>query len=550
MTATKAILYRLELKQPVLATDIEGEPNSAISHSYIPGALLRGVLAGLYLARQQTKSFDAVNDATARALFLSDETRFLNAYPLSQSDKRALPVPLAWRYNKEDYNEESQANWQVNDLSRDSPLFEDDRFIAAAYFQEQAIGQPFVWWEGGRADLFAPSRQLNVHTQRDAEKGRATGEEGTIYRYDALAAGLFLQGAVLTTEALAETVKKLLHEQTLWLGRARRAGYGEVEVKVLNTFDRWRESSPNDAPPALQTGDYLRLLCTSEILLRDDHGQATLDPRAALEKALDLRADALQPMPAFTWAEAKVTGGFNRKWGLPLPQSQAIAAGSVLVYRTTAPISTQQLRALEWEGIGERRNEGFGRVLVNWLPNESADFGSIRNPKPFSEAAQITLSEVEKETAWQIAQRLLRRQLDHELRNEVNYTEVKPAPHKNQLARLRVILRASRAVPAGQADFTRLRDYLANLKDTAQRQFESARVVKQGEPRPLLDWLQALLTNSQQENWLQVSPINLGDEISAPVTDELAQEYVLRLMDQVLHRTIKRLQEEGSNANG
>jgi hypothetical protein len=43
-----------------------------------------------------------------------------------------------------------------------------------------SVDDVFVWLEGETAWRFSPPRQLNVHTQRDARKGRATEEKGAI----------------------------------------------------------------------------------------------------------------------------------------------------------------------------------------------------------------------------------------------------------------------------------------------------------------------------------------------------------------------------------
>ncbi len=57
-------------------------------------------------------------------------------------------------------------------------------------------------------------------------------------------------------------------------------------------------------------------------------------------------------------------GGFNRKWGLPLPQALAVRMGSVLVFKDPGCDPTL-LDDLEVRGIGERRAEGFGRIAFN-----------------------------------------------------------------------------------------------------------------------------------------------------------------------------------------
>ena len=539
MTATKVVRYTLELRLPILATDVEGEPNSAVSHPYIPGSLMRGALAALYLQNEGKgrEAFDAVADSEARSLFLTDETRFLHAYPINESGQRALPMPIPWHYNKEDYNTEEDRYWRVYDLSRCAP---------PAPFREQEIGHTFACWSGGVAELLSPARQINVHTQRDARKGRATGESSTIYRYDALAAGLRVQGLILTTPELAPAIAELLPlHQTLWLGHARRAGYGEAHIIDVGQFDYWRESNVG-APSGLEPGDDLRITFTSDALLRNSCGQASLDPSQALTAFLDIPDGSLMLLRERAWAASKNVGGFNRKWALPLPQTVAISAGSVFTYRTTVPIDADKLFHLEREGIGERRNEGFGRLLVNWLQDQEPGFESHRPDitPPIGTAGE--LSAEEERMARTIAERLLRQRMDNELRRRVNRTKlIQPRPRRTQLARLRILLRAIQAGrEPGKADIPRLKTYLDELRDTARKQLEKAGVEDGDALHPLLDWLRSILREPRQ-GW-STSPINLGGEphrVRVGLDESMAQEYALRLIDQVLYRASKKMEE-------
>ena len=54
-----ALSFELCLKEPLLATALEGDPNSAVSLPFIPGSMLRGALIGRYLARCGTSDLAA-----------------------------------------------------------------------------------------------------------------------------------------------------------------------------------------------------------------------------------------------------------------------------------------------------------------------------------------------------------------------------------------------------------------------------------------------------------------------------------------------------------
>jgi len=67
------------------------------------------------------------------------------------------------------------------------------------------------------------------------------------------------------------------------------------------------------------------------------------------------------------WAtRPDVASGWSTAWGLPKPTNLAARMGSVYVYRWDGKLNDllPALQALEAEGLGLRRDEGFGEVLV------------------------------------------------------------------------------------------------------------------------------------------------------------------------------------------
>src|SRR5689334_11933584 len=93
----KVLTYRLNLEQPLLATQLAGDPNSSVSRDYVPGSLIRGLLISRYLRHNglstETDLFDAQKDRHANQLFFSQSVRYLNAYPITEGGERSLPTP-------------------------------------------------------------------------------------------------------------------------------------------------------------------------------------------------------------------------------------------------------------------------------------------------------------------------------------------------------------------------------------------------------------------------------------------------------------------------
>ena len=82
-----ALVVTITTQQPLLASAIEGDPNSGETFPYIPGSVLRGALIARY--NQPIN----LADATVKSLFFSNDVRFLHAYPLLEHNQRAIPLP-------------------------------------------------------------------------------------------------------------------------------------------------------------------------------------------------------------------------------------------------------------------------------------------------------------------------------------------------------------------------------------------------------------------------------------------------------------------------
>ena len=135
--------------------------------------------------------------------------------------------------------------------------------------------------------------------------------------------------------------------------------------------------------------------------------------------------------------------------------------------------------------------------------------------------------------------RLLQRDLNRRLADYIyrrDMGRISSWPSNAQLSRLRAI--ALNALPSG--DVKRLSDFLSDdkLKARAREQYREARIDKVR----LLDWLRARLLEPETI-WRQLSqaeiPLPQIGDARAGLTDDLAREYTIRLVDGVLHRAAK-----------
>ena len=554
-------VYKLILLEPVLANSLGGDPNSARTLPFVPGAVMRGAVIRAYQAKNKLRELDATDEETRR-LFFNGATRYLHAYPKdNKTENRSLPSPLSWRKLK-------NIDWSRGESDDKRRLLDLRVEIPTKGEQFKGMGEGVFWvLREDTAYGLDRAEQINLHTQRDSIKGKATEEHGAIFRYEALPVGMQLMGVILTqSEKDAEKVKGLIDGQTVYLGKSRTAGYGLVKIEVVEElkelFYSWSEYKKVYADPEAYNPDYdnqyekqdaaqFTLTMLSETIVRNDEGQYTLDPIPAICSQLKLSEDyEIRTKPIFRQAE--VVGGFNRKWRMPLPQTIAIAAGSVFVIESNLPIHKEQLHRLMDEGIGERRAEGMGRVAIDWIVDppmwwRKSDAGEIEELK--SNGTIDKLREDEKLLAVQMLTRFKRRELDRMLLDAIADLSVKGDVPNSQLSRWRTVLHNAMTKETPDAQIAQIKRFWIkeeNKKSRAWEKMHRARLNPKDEsssPR-LTEWIDEVLINDNSFwKWAngghKSSPLELGEEVKVEVTTDLNVEYRIRLIDGVLARKAK-----------
>ncbi|ESA32290.1 ramp superfamily protein [Leptolyngbya sp. Heron Island J] len=526
----KVIKFQITNEEPVLVTSFQGDPNSDVSYDYIPGSTIRGFLISRYLRAHPELTEDILVDKTVRSLFFETETRFLNAY-LSTGDKkhlRSLPAPLTWRHEKgyEDYILDKSYSSINEDEDTENERSQDTKKLVR-------IGQKFCQIvrpssEHPKVILYRPQRRINIHNRRSRKRGRATKEEGQVYRYESLEAGQSFEAIILCNQGADATVLEQLlkRSQTARIGGSRTAGYGKVTISdtICTDADNWTEVGK---PFQSRIRKNVAITLLSDAIICNDYGQYVVEaPIQAIANAMGVEQISQTPK---IYMGSTFVGGFNRKWGLPLPQVQAVAAGSVFIF-PDLDITPEQARQLEWQGIGERRNEGFGRVAVNWLP-EMSEFRVEKPTQTLREKPLEKLSSTSETLAQKMASRLLRQKLDLALEKKLTEWPLSGEITNSQLSRLMLV--ANQALVEKQPDL--INQFFANLRSNAKTKFESPKLGSQ----PLQKRCQTWLEKPKDTLWIDQRLTITIAGTTADVTQALGQEYALRLIIAIARKGIK-----------
>lgn len=512
----KAIPLTIETLQPILATSFQGDPNSDVSYPYLPGSIIRGAIIGRYMKHNHLSELDLDNPEVKRLFFDADHTRYLNAYLMSENKKRTLPSLRSWRKDKNlEIKEETLIH--IYDFVIDSDL-EDDELDKL-----KALERYFWAKEGGIICFYKEKRRINVHNFRDRRKGRATDEQGEIFRYEALDAEQVFQSIILCDDEDVTKFNNLFDDPDLWFGGSQSAGYGHTKVTSGKPIENWCEVERENREEC----ENLSITLLSDTILRNFDGQTLPDPflvKKAIEEILNIElSDMVQNK---TFLDSTLIGGFNRKWGLPLPQVQALAAGSVIVFERVE-INARQIQELEARGIGERREDGFGRLAVNLNEKEKL---AIKLAKVDRRKNSTSLTnQYSERLAEEMAQRILTRKLEQQVQKKVSYLNLNENISNSQLSRLQLVARQALV----DKDFDQIRKFFEKLPTNTKNQFERAKIAGKPFIKQIEEWLE------NPEDWIENNPSITVATISKTLTTELAREYTIRLIMAVAQKASK-----------
>ena len=522
----KTITFSLHTKQPILSTSFQGDPNSDVSYSFIPGSMIRGALIGRYMKEYHLSDLDLNNDVVKR-LFFDKNTCYLNGYLLSQKGKRTLPVPISWFKDKDTQISDNSFQITGYDFSIDGEEKPET---------PKSVGESFWTEEGGFVRFYNEKRRINIHNRRDRKKGRSSQEEGEIFSYDAIDTGQVFQSVILCHEADVDFLKNLLQKSAdIWLGGSQSAGYGHTKISDVNCHDTWNEI--NIPSTERINREYLTITLLSDLILRDEWGQYAVIPPskedktpAPLTKELEKVLGTLKPQRSF--ADNNLVGGFNRKWGLPLPQVPVLKAGSVFVFDKIL-LTSEKIQQLENLGIGERRVEGFGRIAVNWL--EERHF-QAKQPEPAETSSQPLLKLPESQTlAAQMAERLLHQKMEQALQKQIGYLKIEGQISNSQLSRLQMVTR--QALSTGDCDL--VLSLLNNLPSNATGQFERAKIRDKSLKQKLNEWLNNPMSWIENSQTVKIADVERSITDNFSTQNKLAEKYTLRLIMAVAKKATK-----------
>lgn len=317
---------------------------------YLAGSSIRGAFISEYM--KQNPDLVLHEDLQERRRWLEGGICFLNGYP-KIAERRSWPFPICL-YAPKDQLKLVKSNRKLDNPINNLDVMEMEgqmKRVSTSGFVTNLGTEGWYW--------FNTKMQAQLHIN-------LRGEKTNLYRYEAIESNQQFT-SVITIEEEDQTLIaffRSFENRNIYLGGARSNGYGRCKVTGVRQISTNPEGIKS---PQHFTNGYLYIYCLSDVIVRDDWGRlSSIVPESLLEKQLDVKAEYVESA-----VQSILVSGFNQKWGARMPKVQAIRKGSVLKYLLHGQVDLVKLEKMQEQGIGERRADGYGRIVM--LPELNVD---------------------------------------------------------------------------------------------------------------------------------------------------------------------------------
>jgi CRISPR-associated protein Csx10 len=357
---------------------------------------VRGGLATFWLQGRCFADLDEFEAAQFRRLFLNDNVRFENALPLDPDSRKrghTLIVPRTaqsqkdnpgWRYDQVISERGAGVCDLLPDLLRPAENVSPKKWEGWDRFDGEFANVKRDDWSAIRVQRRLLSRVAIGHYGAKALlPRRGVARDGQLYSLEVLDTGQQFQGYIRVPDDGFDYFQALFRGNqpiATTCGQGRSRGLGQVKIALGNeaalearsveTLVPWiREFSTHAEAP--QGKLFLPITLESDMLLRDNYllPCSSGNPKETLGRYKPLTGTTVQMQLCESVQRTRWIGGWDALRNIPRPPRLAVQHGSVWVYCIQDDPQPLQ-NAIQWwleaeqAGLGERRNEGFGRVQL------------------------------------------------------------------------------------------------------------------------------------------------------------------------------------------
>lgn len=357
----KMVNYKLKTLSPVVISRFTNDDNEFKSENFIPGGALLGAFSNIIGDSEKIKK-----------VFFDSRTYILNSYP-SINKARCLPTPKTLATKKHTSGEDLK-----------------NRHFGQ-YNGMKGTKAEFVLEKNGMLMNSSPIKVLRTHNfvvnKNILEKDDISKKK--IFSYSAIDKNQEFVGSVLFSdiENAQYFLKIIGKKRECYIGRSKNTEYGRVEIEFDDVMDFKKEYDENSDFDGI-----VMTFLSDAMLLNEDNNTTGILNLQTLKRSLNLSGIDIKIEKAVIssiFSSSKMISGYNAFKGLPVSNSIIIEKGTSLKIDNLS-LKKDEIEQLVTEGIGLRKNEGYGRIAINWKIDTKPDWKMVKTD----------LSSPKSDTSW------------------------------------------------------------------------------------------------------------------------------------------------------
>ena len=347
----KSIKYRITNLAPILITNKTGDLNMVATKDYISGNNILGALATNYintkLKNNGNKPHDDVNFFN---WFLSGQVVFTNAYKVEinkDSENISFPIPFSIQRMKKNEKE-------IKDLLLIEPPEQTKTIGGFGYFSKEDNGQNLI----NKVEIkksFSPHQEYDPVTR--------TTKKSIFFNYESITPGQTFEGFIIGEENFLDSIVNNFKNLTeIFIGKSKNTQYGRVKFEIEKNTYEFISEVPNYRFNS--NDNKISLTFLSDVIIFNEYGFPTSDFND-LVKYFDSKIPEFKSVEK-SFLRTGTIENYVSVWNLRKPSETCFLAGSsFIIVLKNVDVDENELMKLQSQGIGERKNEGYGRIVFS-----------------------------------------------------------------------------------------------------------------------------------------------------------------------------------------
>jgi len=330
----KYIQFDIQALEPLKLGKFERDSNNEYSYSYIPGSVIKGAIVWGLVEEK----------GSVPKAILNGNSIFYNAYPLIEAN---LAVPIMQGYIGDKQEIRSNKN-NIRVVHSFNKKIENSIPLNSYEFAVRDTGNKKLLLG------YNPGKIENLHINKKDTVN--SDDKLKMFRYEAIKKGECFRSYIRIPEEHYDDIVRILSNDYIYFGGSRGSGYGKCRITNIKEV-----SSVCLYESDLDIKDDLYIYFLSDAILYYNGKVNTYIPENELKEMLGIKGKCEY---VESYSSLGVAASYNTLYRTNTVCYSAVLKGSVIKYRVEEKIDADKIRKLIAEGVGLRREDGYGQIAI------------------------------------------------------------------------------------------------------------------------------------------------------------------------------------------